>query len=76
MPRELRGIMGGFRHGKQFSSGSAITEAAKDSPGVSLGPVQVTVRLCDTALCVSNSVSETIHFKKRWVTEDNYKWRG
>lgn len=37
MLREIRGIMGGFGHGKQFSSGSAITEAAKDSLGASAG---------------------------------------
>lgn len=73
MPREIRGVMGGFGHHKQFSSGSATTEAAKHSLGASLGPMQVTVRLCNAACSVFNSVLETIHFKKRCVTEDNYK---
>lgn len=74
MPREIRGVMGVFGHREPFSSGSAITEAAKHRLGVSSGPVQVTVRLCDAAYCIFNSVSETTHFIKRWVTEDNYKW--
>lgn len=76
MLREIKGVMDVFGHHKQFSSGSAITEAAKHNLGASSGANAVTARLCNTARCVFNSVSETICFKKRWVTEDNYKWRG
>lgn len=71
--REIRGVVGGVRHHKQVSSGSAVAEAAKQSLGASSGPAQGTAKLCNAARC--NAVSEAIHCTKRWVTEDNFKWR-